>query len=229
MTDFYDDDEPGTSDGDLYEVQQSDYASFGSPVAGGLYEDDPTDPTGYYKIPSSDTSFVAGKTYYYIYDFGIPYRVREGVSPMSETAIAYSTYQTYLMYRTTTNGSYAKLVDIKDYPDLRQTPNTIDVTTLSHNTEKQIPGIIRMGDGYQFTANYTVTNFNAVKELEGNQYDYAVYFGGTTTGEPDGSQGVIKWTGDVFASIVGKGVDDAREMTITCYPSTDPAWSSSAS
>ena len=146
---------------------------------------------------------------------------------MSEAAIAYSTYQTYLMYRTTTSGSYTKLIDIKDYPDLRQTPNLIDVTTLSHNSEKQIPGIIRMGDGYSFTANYTKANFQFVKGLEGHQYDYAVYFGGTTAGVPDGNQGAISWTGDIFAAIVGKGVDDAREMTVNCYPSTDPEWTDS--
>ena len=35
---------------------------------------------------------------------------------MSEIAI--STYQTYLMVKTTTSGSYEKVVDIKDYPDM---------------------------------------------------------------------------------------------------------------
>lgn len=38
---------------------------------------------------------------------------------MSEVAAnAYSTYQTYLMYRTSTSGTYSKVIDIKDYPDM---------------------------------------------------------------------------------------------------------------
>ena len=36
---------------------------------------------------------------------------------MSE-ALAYSTYQTYLMYRTSSSGTYTNLVPIKDYPDM---------------------------------------------------------------------------------------------------------------
>lgn len=32
--------------------------------------------------------------------------------------IAISTYQTYLMYRATSSGTYEKVIDIKDYPDM---------------------------------------------------------------------------------------------------------------
>lgn len=42
-----------------------------------------------------------------------------------------STYKTYLMYRTTTSGSYAKVIDITSFPDLIGTPERIDITTLS--------------------------------------------------------------------------------------------------
>ena len=75
---------------------------------------------------------------------------------MSEIAI--STYQTYLMVRTSSAGSYAKVVDIKDYPDLIGTPNMLDATTLSNSQEIQIAAIKRAGDGLQFTANYMLAN-----------------------------------------------------------------------
>ena len=224
-----DDDDPEVASGDIYTVQESDHSVMGSPVAAGLYEDDPTDATGHYKVLSADTTWVEGKTYYVIYPPGIPIYVRGGVSDMSETANAYSTYQTYLMYRTTSTGSYTKLVDIKDYSDIVPTPNMIDVTTLSDAQEKQIPGILRLGDGYQFTANYTTTNFQTVRSCEGHQYWYALYLGGTSAGVPDGSHGVFSWVGDVRAGFSGKGVDDAKEMTITCTPSTDTQWAASAS
>lgn len=143
---------------------------------------------------------------------------------MSEIAI--STYQTYWMVKTTTEGSYSKVIDIKDYGDLLSAPNMLDATTLSHGREIQIPGIVRAGDGIPLTANYTLANYAAVKALEGHQYDYAIWLGGTTAGVPDGHNGKFSWTGDVRAGFPGKGVDEVQDMTITCTPSTDVVWSS---
>jgi len=42
-----------------------------------------------------------------------------------------STYQTYLMYRTSTVVSYTKLIDITSFPDLIPPKERIDITTLS--------------------------------------------------------------------------------------------------
>ena len=105
-------------------------------------------------------------------------------------------------------------------------PNMLDATTLSNGQEIQIAGIKRVGDGFQFTANYTLSNYTRVKELEGHQYDYALYLGGTTAGVPDGHNGMFKWTGDVMAGFPGKGVDEVQDMSITASPSTDVVWSS---
>ena len=142
-------------------------------------------------------------------------------------ANAYSTYQTYLMYRSTSAGSFAKVLDIKDYPDMIGDPNMLDCTTLSDSQEKQIAGLLRLGDGFQFTANYTPTNFSTVKALEGHQYDYALWLGGTSAGVPDGHNGKFDWTGDVRAGFPGKGVDEVQDMTITATPTTDVTWSAS--
>ena len=143
---------------------------------------------------------------------------------MSEIAI--STYQTYLMVKTSSEGSYSKVVDIKDYPDMIGSPNMLDATTLSNSQEIQIAGIKRVGDGFQFTANYTLSNYSAVKELEGHQYPYALWIGGTSVGVPDGHNGKFEWTGDVMAGFPGKGVDEVQDMTITASPSTDVVWKS---
>lgn len=208
--------------GDEYgEIAVSDYPANANPSALGWYEYALVtmgyNLTGYEYVPTEDTSIVDGKTYYY--------KLSEGASTMSE-AIAYSTYQTYLMYRTTTSASYSKLIDIKDYPDMIGDPNMLDCTTLSDGMEKQIAGIIRLGDGFQFTANYTPTNFSTIKALEGHIYDYALWLGGTSAGVPDGHNGKFAWSGDMHVGFPGKGVDEVQDMSLTAIPSTDVTWSS---
>ena len=133
-----------------------------------------------------------------------------------------STYQTYLMYRTTTAGSYQKLIDITSFPDLIPPKERIDITTLSDYMRKYINGI---GDTAEQTygANYTPANYAAVSALEGHQYDYALWFGATGdqgSETPDGHLGKFEWTGDISAGVNGGGVNEAVGMTITVTPST---------
>ena len=126
---------------------------------------------------------------------------------MATSVKGISTYQTYLMYRTNTSGSYQKLIDI---------------TSLSDYMRVYINGI---GDTAEQTygANYTPENYQAVTALEGAQYEYALWFG--ASGEqgsevPDGHMGKFEWTGDISAGINGGGVNEAVGMTITVTPST---------
>ena len=133
-----------------------------------------------------------------------------------------STYQTYLMYRTTTNGSYDKLIDITSFPDLVPPKDRIDITSLSDYMRTYINGIGDTSE-MQFAANYTPENYGKVNGLEGHQYDYAVWFGasGSQGSEvPDGHMGKFSWTGDVSAGISGGGVNEAVGMTINCTPAT---------
>ena len=139
-----------------------------------------------------------------------------------------STYQTYLMYRTTTSGTYQKLIDITSFPDLIPPKERIDITTLSDYMRKYINGI---GDTSEQTygANYTPANYSKVVGLEGHQYDYAVWFGasGNAGSEvPDGHMGKFSWTGDISAGVNGGGVNEAVGMTVTCTPSTVITYSS---
>jgi hypothetical protein len=133
-----------------------------------------------------------------------------------------STYQTYLMYRTTTSGTFGKLIDITSFPDLIPPKERIDITSLSDYMRVYINGV---GDTSEmsFGANYTPENYEAVTNLEGHVYEYAVWFGATGSAgseTPDGHMGKFTWTGDISAGISGGGVNEAVGMTINCTPAT---------
>ena len=133
-----------------------------------------------------------------------------------------STYKTYLMYRTTSTVSFSKVLDITSFPDLIGTPERIDITSLSDAQRVYIPGI-QDRDDMTFNANYTANNFQTVKALEGNNYEYAVWFGATGdvgSETPTGSNGKFSWFGDIRAGVTGGGVNEAVGMTVTCTPST---------
>ena len=139
-----------------------------------------------------------------------------------------STYQTYLMYRTTSTGDYAKLIDITSFPDLIPPKERIDITSLSDYMRTYINGIGDTSE-FQFGANYTPENYAKVTNLEGTVYDYAVWFG--ASGEqgsevPDGHMGKFAWSGDISAGISGGGVNEAVGMTVNCTPSTVISYSS---
>lgn len=139
-----------------------------------------------------------------------------------------STYQTYLMYRTTTAGTYEKLIDITSFPDLVPAKERIDITSLSDYMRVYINGIGDTAE-QQYEANYTPENYAKVKALEGHQYEYAVWFGasGSEGSEvPDGHYGKFEWTGDISAGISGGGVNEAVGMTVTTTPSTVITYSS---
>lgn len=147
---------------------------------------------------------------------------------MSEQVKGISTYQTYLMYRTSSSADFEKLIDITSFPDLVPAKERIDITSLSDYMRVYINGI---GDTAEqsYGANYTPANYSAVKALEGHQYEYAVWFGasGNEGSEvPDGHMGKFSWTGDISAGVSGGGVNEAVGMTVTCTPSTVITYSS---
>ena len=141
---------------------------------------------------------------------------------------AMNTYMTFLMHST--NGTtWSDLVPIKDYPDFLNNVNTIDVTNLQNANHTRIFGIGDNGDTMDFTANYTLADYQTLRALDdGTEKDLALWFGGQivgTTVTPTGVDG--KWTfkGRVKVGIVGKGVDEAREMTIHVAVSGDMTFS----
>lgn len=137
--------------------------------------------------------------------------------------MAISSYKTFLMKGTGTDTiTWAKLIDIKSFPDLGGDPEQLETTTLSDPAQTFIPGI-RQQESLSFTANYTKTDYETLKALEGTSTKFAVWFGGTESGgvvTPDGSDGKYKFDGDLRVRITGKGVNEVQEMTITITPST---------
>lgn len=135
---------------------------------------------------------------------------------------AISTYKVFLMYKANSAGSYTKLLDIKEFPDLGGDPELLETTTLSDKMQTFIMGI-QSADGLAFPANYTKDKFTELKALEGAQHEFAVWFGGTETDgvvTPDGSNGKFSFTGELFAKVNGGGVNEVVGMTVTVAPSS---------
>lgn len=123
--------------------------------------------------------------------------------------MAISTYLATLKWGATAD-AVAKVVDIKDFPDLMGEPNMLETTTLSDAAQTFIPGIKSM-DIMAFTYNYTKADFDKVKADEGKALYYELAFS-------DGSAFV--WQGSHVATLPGKGVDEVIEAGIAIAPST---------
>lgn len=139
--------------------------------------------------------------------------------------MAIASYYTFLMMGTTEDDTttWAKLVDIKDYPDLYGTPELLQTTTLSdYPSHTYIPGL-QSADNMTFTCNYTSADFDTLKALEGDELDLAVWFGATESGgvvTPDGSNGKFTFKGQITVSITGKGVNEVAEMVVNVVRSS---------
>lgn len=136
--------------------------------------------------------------------------------------MAISTYKIFLMMMQASGSTYAKLVDIKDFPDLGGAPEMLETTTLSDKMQTYIPGIQSL-DALEFTANYTKTDFDKLKALEGQTKKFAVWMGATESGgtlTPSGSDGKFEFEGQLSVFPVGGGVNEVVDMTITIAPST---------
>lgn len=136
--------------------------------------------------------------------------------------MAISTYKVFLMKKGSTGNTYTKLIDIKDFPDLGGAPELLETTTLSDKMQTYIPGIQSI-DALEFTANYTKTDYDTLAALADTEAEYAVWFGGTEsagTVTPDGSNGKFSFKGKLNVHVVGGGVNEVVDMTITITPST---------
>lgn len=136
--------------------------------------------------------------------------------------MAISTYKVFLMHKASSEGTYTKLIDIKEFPDLGGEPEMLETTTLSDNMQTYIAGIQSM-DGLSFSANYDMTEYQKLKALEGKKESYAVWFGGTESAgvvTPDGSNGKFTFDGELSVYPVGGGVNEVVGMNITIAPSS---------
>lgn len=130
--------------------------------------------------------------------------------------MASSSYKSFLMIGD--GGTYSKLVDIKEYPDMGGSPNMLDSTTLSDGMQQQVPGV-KQADALEFTHNYDPDDYDTINNLDdGKTHKFALWLGGTETAgiaTPDGSEGKFTFEGKISVYMTGAGVDDVREMKST--------------
>lgn len=134
--------------------------------------------------------------------------------------MAISSYKTFLMVKK--DAAFEKLIDIKNFPDLGGAPEMLETTTLSDGMQTYIPGIQSL-DGLAFTANYDKEDFDRLKEMEGTEYEFSVWFGGTVSGgtvTPTGDNGKFNFSGQLSVFPVGGDVNVVVDMTISIAPST---------
>ena len=141
--------------------------------------------------------------------------------------MAISTYKTFLMYRAIGASAWQRLICIKDFSDLGGEVEQIDVTSLCDAVRVNINGIQEQ-DALTFSANYDADRFQFIKNMEGTEYEFAVWFGGTGTGDslvPTGSDGAFSWKGKLSVWVSGGAVNEAVEMNITISASSEITFS----
>lgn len=125
---------------------------------------------------------------------------------------AVSTIDTIL--ETSADGStWEKLCKIKSYPQLGGAPDQLETTDMEDESQTFEPGVQSM-DAMEFTANYTLAAYTAVKAKAGTTLKYRLKMG------KDGVDGVATWDGQHSVHINEGAVNAIREMTITVSPST---------
>ena len=135
--------------------------------------------------------------------------------------MAVSSYKTFLMIKKD-GSAYEKLVDIKDYPDIGGSPETLETTTLSDSMQTHIAGI-QSSEAMEFTINYTNTVYDEIEALGDEEQELAIWFGGTEDGDtvtPTGDDGKFSFKGSVAIRVSGKGVNEVREAIVTVTPSS---------
>ena len=112
----------------------------------------------------------------------------------------------------------AKVVDVKDFPDLISDVELLETTTLSDAQVTNIPGI-KGSDMLTFTCNYTSADFAKVEADASKPLFYVLEFS-------DGSS--FKWQGQHTCGLPGKGVNEVVEFTINIAASSEVTFSAGA-
>ena len=142
--------------------------------------------------------------------------------------MAISTYKSFLMHKK--SSTYEKLVDIKSFPDLGGSPELLETTTLSDGMTTNILGIQSL-DALEFECNYTKEGYAKLKAMEGTEADFAVWLGGTVSGNavtPTGSEGKFEFKGQLAVYVNGGGVNEVVNMTVSIAASTPITMGASA-
>ena len=131
--------------------------------------------------------------------------------------MAINTYGITLKWGNTSD-AVAKVVDIKDFPDLISDPELLETTTLSDAQVTNIMGI-KGADMLTFTCNYTSADFAAVNDDAGKPLFYELAFS-------DGSS--FSWQGQHTCGLPGKGVNEVVDFTINIAASSEVTFKAGA-
>lgn len=125
--------------------------------------------------------------------------------------MAKCTNVTYLMHeKADAPGTFEKLIDITEYPDLGGEKEKLDVTTLSDKKKRTINGIEDTGD-LNFKAWYELADYKKLLTIQesGKVETYQIWFG------EEGVDGKWEWSG-VMAVYPNSGAsNNAREMSFS--------------
>ena len=127
-----------------------------------------------------------------------------------------------------------KLANIKTYPEIDGSPNTLQTTDLEDQSHTYIMGVQGGSNStLDFTSNFTLASYKNVRDNippTFNDYYYMLQFFSDGTGvHPGENLGAWLWTGTHSVSVNAGSVDAVREMTIHCVPSSAIKFSESAS
>ena len=118
--------------------------------------------------------------------------------------MAINTFGVVLKWGETAD-AVAKVIDIKDFPDMIGDPEMLETTTLSDAQVTNIPGI-KGSDMLTFTYNFTKEDFAKVEADAGKPLHYALEFS-------DGSK--FTWEGQHTSGLPGKGVNEVIEAILS--------------
>lgn len=124
--------------------------------------------------------------------------------------MAKCTNKTFLMHKAKDAESFAKLIDITEYPDLGGEKEKIDVTTLSDTKKRTINGIEDTGD-LQFKSWYEKADYEKLLAIQeaGTVDTYQLWFG------ENGEDGIWEWSGIMAVYPNTGSSNNAREMTFS--------------
>lgn len=125
--------------------------------------------------------------------------------------MAKCTNVTYLMHeKADVPGTFEKLIDITEYPDLGGEKEKLDVTTLSDTKKRTINGIEDTGD-LAFKAWYEKADYKKLLDLQeaGTVDKYQLWFG------EEGVDGKWEWAGVMAVYPTSGSSNNAREMSFS--------------
>lgn len=131
--------------------------------------------------------------------------------------MALHTKNTVLKYGAASPNTSLK---IKSFPSILGKRSSVEVTDLSDDAQRFIPGIRQQGESFDFTANYDPETYASINELGDAVQKCALVYS-------DGSG--YTWDGRISASVNEGGVDGVLEMTVSITPETVPVWAAKVS